>query len=166
MMKTRLYLTIFLSLLISSAAATQISNCTNEEATIFTCSVKKKVLSICASKNESPQKYIEYRYSVGKKNPSFIYRADKSNPTRSFNRASVLGASSESIIIWFENDNYTYLVNNPIKGYPSVSVWKAGREIADNQCTGNYGGDAEVSNPLIRERSSEDYFKILETTKD
>jgi hypothetical protein len=159
-MKNQVYLIIFFCSLAANATAIT-SQCHPKETIIFTCNSGQKSMSICSSPQDAAVQYVEYRYAIGSKKPSFTYRSDGNHSTKTFNRASVVGASSESIIIWFENFAYTYIVNDPIKGQPSISVWKYGQQIAENLCTGNYGGDSESPNQLIRDRSSEDYFNIL-----
>jgi hypothetical protein len=112
-------------------------------------------MSICSIQEDASSQYVEYRYPNNSKNPSFTYHSDSNHLPNEFNRASVIGASSESIIIWFKNLGHTYIVNDPIKGRASVSVWRSGRKIAESQCTGNYGGDSEASTPLIKQKTND-----------
>lgn len=162
--KIYFFLIIFFHSLGTHASAIT-SQCSSKETIVFTCSSGKKIMSICSSHKDAPIEYVEYRYATGSKKPSFTYRSDISRSKNNFNRASVVGSSSESTIIWFENFGYTYVVNDPVKGIPSVSVWNSGSQVAENQCTGNFGGDSETSHHLIKEKSSDDYFDILRKKK-
>jgi len=159
-MKNKFYVFVFLYALAPNSSAKN-SQCSADEKIIFTCSSGKKTMSICSSQEDASSQYVEYRYATGSKNPSFTYRSDSNHLPNEFNRTSVLGASSESIIIWFKNSGHTYIVNDPIKGHASVSVWRSGRQIAENQCTGNYGGDSEASTPLIKQKTGDEYRYIF-----
>ncbi len=57
-----------------------------------------------------------------------------------------------------------YEISDPVKGARTVSVYKDGKQIGLNTCTGNYSGDSEIPNAFIKQRSSEHYFEFLDKT--
>lgn len=159
--KMNSYLSIFiLSAFTANAMADPVSNCKNNEQIFFSCTAEKKIMSICASPRNSEINYLEYRFSKAGKD-EFIYRVDSSDPKKRFLRTQVIGSSSASTMIWFDNGGYVYILNDPLKGNPSVSVRKSGKEIGRTQCTGNFAGDVDMPNKNIQQKSSSDYFNLL-----
>lgn len=146
----------------SDTAAAARTNCAADEEIVFSCAAGKKTISLCASPGQARHSYVEYRFSARDGATPFSYRADKTSGSRMFNRATVIGASSASTVIWFENAGYVYEISDPVKGSRTVSVYKGGKQIGLHSCTGNYSGDSDTPNPFIKQRKSEDYFKILD----
>jgi hypothetical protein len=158
-MKNLFFYLLFFSLSIEAVAATA-SNCQNDEQIIFSCASEKKTISLCASPSKSNDSYLDYRFSQNGKS-SFSYRSDESSIGHIFMRTQVSGASSSSTIIWFENEGYTYILNEPVKGYPFISVRQSKKEISRIQCTADFDGDSNIANPYIQEKKNDDYFRLL-----
>jgi len=148
----------------SAFAAAARTNCVADEEIVFSCTAGKKTISLCASPEQARNSYVEYRFSAHDGATPFLYRADATSGSRIFNRATLLGASSASTIIWFENSGYVYEISDPVKGARTVSAYKGGKQIGLNSCTGNYLGDSNTPSPVIKQRTSEDYFEILDET--
>jgi len=159
--KMKIYFFIFLVLSFNVGAITSpITNCMKDEKIIFSCSAKKKIISICAAPIKSSDGYVEYRFSNGGEG-KFSYRSDNNYSNKFFYRATVRGSSSSSTMIWFENDGYFYIINDPAKGNASLSVRKENKEIGKTQCKGDFAGDSETLNEIIQEKKSDDYFNLL-----
>lgn len=164
-MLLKVFSTVFLSALAASsrdAPAVERSNCIAGETVVFSCSSGKKTISLCASPGRSEEPYVEYRFTHVSANTAFSYRADKRATDRIFNRATIVGSSSASTVIWFMNAGYVYEINDPVKGIPSVSEFKDEKQVGANTCTGNFLGDTETPSAFIRQRTSRDYFEAVQ----
>lgn len=163
-MLLKVFSTVFLSALAAGSRdvlAVERSNCIAGETVVFSCSSGKKTISLCASPGRSQEPYVEYRFTHVSANTAFSYRSDMRATDRIFNRATIVGASSASTVIWFMNAGYVYEINDPVKGTPSVSVFKDGKQVGANTCTGNYLGDTETPSAFIRQQTSGDYFEAV-----
>jgi hypothetical protein len=153
------FFAIIMASLGTFAISAPLTNCTKDEKVVFSCSAGKKIISLCAAPLKSHDDYLEYRFANGK--TKFSYRADKFNPEHYFERSIVVGASSMSTLIWFKNGDYTYVLNDPIKGDPFLTVRRSNKEIARIQCLADFSGDSELPNKNIWQRNSEEYFELL-----
>lgn len=153
-------LAIFVLALSSCELSAQTTNCTADEQIIFSCTSGKKLVSVCSAPKNATKNYIEYRFTSDKKS-NLTYRADKDSLTHQFNRSTLTGASSASTVLWFQNQGYLYAMSDPVKGIPSLIVQKAKKEISNMACSENMKIDLETKNPLIKELTSDDYFKLF-----
>ncbi|MBB3223954.1 hypothetical protein [Pseudoduganella umbonata] len=151
---------LLVAIISAQALGTAMTNCAADERILFSCAANKKTISVCVSPSALNNSYVEYRFSAAGK-MTFSYRADASQPKHLFQRVHVTGASSASTIIWFENDGYVYLMNDPIKGRPSISVRKDRKTITRMECTGKFAGDTDIVSPYIQEKTNDEYFNLL-----
>jgi hypothetical protein len=63
--------------------------------------MKKKTVSLCASKNAGASSYLEYRFGT-RENIELRYRGLPGTQA-AFSRAEILGASNASTVVWFTN---------------------------------------------------------------
>jgi hypothetical protein len=115
------------------------SHCSEQEQTVFSCSLGKKLVSVCASKDISPTSgYLQYRF--GKRNaPELVFPTAAESAHRSVMRAQTLMFSGGGgAYLRFINGQYNYIVYTAIgKGWGTkegVSVEKEGRLIANLKC--------------------------------
>lgn len=125
--------------LVSLPALATESHCSKEEQTVFSCSLGKKVVSVCASKDISPTGgYVQYRF--GKKNaPELIFPASTEASNRSNIQARTLMFSGGGGgYLRFINGRYNYIVYTAIgKGWGTkdgVSVEQDNKLIANSKC--------------------------------
>ncbi|QJE02016.1 hypothetical protein HH212_19980 [Massilia forsythiae] len=135
------------------------TNCTTGEEILYSCSTGKKTLSYCASKPGAADPFLEYRYGIRNK-PELVYRPVRNDRKSYFNRTTLTGASNESTVIWFKRGNFSYILNDPMRGSPFLKIVESGKSIATIECKGNFSGDPEKANPFILRASPEDYFNL------
>lgn len=122
---------------------------------------RKKIISICTAPKTSKEKFIEYRFESSGES-KFVFRADKNQGNHIFNRVDLLGASTASTVLWFENQGYFYMVNDPVKGIPSLVVQKGKIEISTTECTGNIEINLNSENQYIKKLDRDAYFNLFE----
>ncbi|TAN68143.1 MAG: hypothetical protein EPN17_09910 [Methylobacter sp.] len=123
-----------------SVVATE-SYCSEQEQTVFSCSLGKKIVSVCASKDISPTSgYLQYRF--GKQNaPELIFPALTNAPSQrsGIQARSLMFSGGGGAYLRFINGNYNYIVYTAIgKGWGTkdgVSVEKDGKLIANLKCS-------------------------------
>jgi hypothetical protein len=115
------------------------SHCSNDEQTVFSCSLGEKIVSVCASKVLSPTGgYLQYRF--GKKNaPELIFPASGAVSNRSNIQARTLMFSGGGgSYIRFISGRYNYIVYTAIgKGWGAkdgVSVEQDNKLIVNSKC--------------------------------
>ena len=137
---------IHLAYLITLPVAAADSHCTSQEQTVFSCSLGRKLVSVCASRDISPTSgYVHYRF--GPKNATeFTYPT----PSASFHRANIqartlMFSGGGGSYLRFINDQYSYIVYTAIgKGWGTkdgVAVEKNGKLLSNLKCK-----DVPVSN--------------------
>ena len=124
---------------VSLPAIARDTHCSEQEQTVFSCSLGKKLVSVCASSDISPTSgYLQYRF--GKKNaPELIFPATTESTLRSVVRARTLMFSGGGGgYLRFINGRYSYIVYTAIgKGWGTkdgVSVEKDDKPIANLKC--------------------------------
>jgi hypothetical protein len=115
------------------------SHCSEQEQAIFSCSLGKKIVSVCASKDISPtQGYLQYRFGP-KKAPELLFPVSTEPTNRSSMRAGTLMFSGGGgAYLRFINGSFNYIVYTAIgKGWGTkegVAVEKDGKLIANLKC--------------------------------
>lgn len=116
------------------------SHCSEQEQTVFSCSLGEKIVSVCASKDISATGgYLQYRF--GKLNaPELIFPASSESSSRRLDiqARTLMFAGGGGGYLRFINGNYHYIVYTAIgKGWGTkdgVSVEKDGKLIANLKC--------------------------------
>jgi hypothetical protein len=159
-MKKNTFALTSLVYLVSLPAIASDSHCSAQEQTIFSCSLGKNMVSVCASNDISPTSgYLQYRF--GQKNaPELIYPASTEPGRHSVIRAQTLMFSGGGgAYLRFINGSFNYIVYTAIgKGWGTkdgVSVTKDGKQIANLKCR-----DVPVS------KLGEDFFTRSGLTAD
>lgn len=138
-MKQNLVVLIGLSYLISLPVVATDSHCNEQEQIIFSCSLGKNIVSVCASKDISQNSgYLQYRF--GHKNAlELVFPAS----TETFHRAnihaqSLMFSGGGGAYLRFINGQYNYVVYTAIgKGWGTkegVAVEKNKKRIANLIC--------------------------------
>lgn len=138
-MKQNIFVFLFLFYLISSPVAAVESHCNEQEQIIFSCSVGKNIVSVCASKAISnTDGFIQYRF--GKKNaPELIFPNAKTVSNHSMIKAKTLMFSGGGgAYLRFISGQYSYIVYTAIgKGWGTkegVAVEKNETLLANLMC--------------------------------
>jgi len=110
--------------------------CTKDEAVLFTCAVKAKTLSLCASKTLTPSEgYIQYRFGTPSK-LELVYPPRPTHPRDHFSAQTWRGSSiDETSVVGFVNGGYSYRLHHV---YVSVRPSAAGEALE------GYGASAEL----------------------
>ncbi len=110
--------------------------CTHDEAVLFTCALKAKTLSLCASQVLTPSEgYVQYRFGTPSK-LELAYPPRQMHPRDQFRVQTWRGAGlDETSIVGFVNGGYSYRLH-----YTYVSV----RPGADGDAPEGYGASAEL----------------------
>lgn len=143
-MKKRLLFT-FALIASSSAFAAEATHCAADEKIVFSCSMGKKVASVCASKDAAKDKgYVQYRFgAIGK--PEMTYPEKKEPANKNFSLDPSLCVDSPNAAgIKFVKGEYIYGINDKnCSGSESgsVEVFKTGKPFAELDCK-----DAVISN--------------------
>ena len=143
-----------LLLAISSAqAAPNDSHCSREEKTVFSCTVGKKIVSVCASKDLSPVAgYMQYRF--GKKGkPELSIPALSQHPLKHVQADAYQAASGQTGSMTFSHGQYSYTLvwseSRTDNAPDGSSMWvneagltiaRKGKVIADLPCSLAEGG--------------------------
>ncbi|CAK0747807.1 conserved exported hypothetical protein [Gammaproteobacteria bacterium] len=159
-MKLNMQVLIGLASLITLPAIATDSHCTRQEKTIFSCSLGKKIVSVCASQDiSSTTGYLHYRFGP-KTAPEFIFPTSSTPSYRSNIRAQTLMFSGGGgSYLRFINGQYNYIVYTAIgKGWGTkdgVAVEKNGKLLTNLKCQ-----DAPIS------ALGEDFFTLAGLTTD
>ena len=87
------------------------SLCLSEETVIFSCSVKKKILSLCATSDISSESgHLTYRFGMPEKLPELVYPSSNVKPIEAFRYGFSSGAKGVSERVSFKVNSYTYTI--------------------------------------------------------
>jgi hypothetical protein len=115
------------------------SHCNAQEQTVFSCSLGKKMVSVCASKDISSTKgYLQYRFGPLKV-PELLFPASTEASDRSIMRSGVyMFSGGGGAYLRFINGPYHYIVYTAIgKGWGTkegVAVEKDNKLISNIKC--------------------------------
>lgn len=136
MIKSALFALIYLMIFHANAAD---SHCNEQEQIVFSCSLGKKIVSVCASPELTPSSgYLQYRF--GAKNAlELILPASKNSSQRATILANTLMfAGGGGGYLRFINGRYQYIVYTAIgKGWGTkegVLVKKGAQQVANLKC--------------------------------
>ncbi|MEI6334525.1 MAG: hypothetical protein WCS87_08205 [Methylococcaceae bacterium] len=126
--------------LLSLPAIAAGSHCSEQEQTVFSCSLGKKIVSVCASKDISPTSgYLQYRF--GKQAvPELIFPAstEPAFPRTDIQARILMFSGGGGSYLRFINGRYNYIVYTAIgKGWGAkdgISVEKDGKVVANLLC--------------------------------
>ena len=131
--------------------------CRSNEQVFFSCSLGKKIVSVCMTPDHAKVPYMEYRFGTARK-IEMKYRSDAQQPK--FSRVAVNYASDTATILWFTNADTDYLLNFPTKGGPDLEVKQHGKTISQMACQGGWAaavGEHDQPLPFISEKPDADY---------
>jgi hypothetical protein len=117
-------LTLAACLCVASAAhAGAPSLCASEETNLFTCSIGKKLVSVCASKDVSTTSgYVQYRFGHSGQAPELEYPAEKVPPASHFSWGFTGYAKGSTENLLFTRSGYTYTVYSERNAF-DVNGW-------------------------------------------
>ncbi|MGF6244213.1 hypothetical protein P3T42_005978 [Paraburkholderia sp. GAS38] len=126
---------LILSLLCARAVYAQPTEetlCEPHEEVYFSCPVKKKIVSVCASGNVSPDNgYVEYRIG-NSEHIDFQYPDKPYPPGRHFSISDITGGNLNIVHLKFRSGGYDYVVyQGDVSG---VYVKKNGKTVANLTC--------------------------------
>ncbi|MDD1621193.1 MAG: hypothetical protein LUQ11_06900 [Methylococcaceae bacterium] len=161
MKKTTLAL-IGLAYSISVPALATATHCSAQEQTVFSCSLGKKIVSVCASKDISPTNgYVQYRFGP-KNTPELLFPASTELANRAIMRSGIyMFSGGGGAYLRFINGQYNYIVYTAIgKGWGNkdgVAVEKDNKLIANLKCqdvpNSKLGEDFFTSSGLIADEN-------------
>lgn len=110
------------------------SHCKGNENWVFNCLIKKKVLSICASKDLSEaQGYVQYHYGSIEK-PELVFPRDKRHPVGIFNYSRTMYSGGGEYRLELSRKNYSYVVfSKTLK-----EEWHPNRALSHHSTAGVY----------------------------
>lgn len=138
-MKAIAYLGGLIGLIVTSAGASE-TLCNQQEQVIFSCSLDKKMVSVCASNDLSANSgYLQYRFGQKSKIELNVPALPRSAPAAQFVQARTLMFSGGGGgYLRFIDGSYNYIVYTAIgKGWgpkDGVAVEKDGQLIAYHEC--------------------------------
>ena len=121
-------------------AETPVTFCTAQEKTYFSCSLNKKVVSVCGSEKISTTTgYLQYRIGKPGKSPELDIPRDKTQPQNFFAYGAVSRSAKGSIQnLTFDSGDYNYTIyrfTHAFEGNSSgVAVKKQGKIISYIRC--------------------------------
>lgn len=124
------------------------SHCTSDERIVYSCSVGKKVASICASRDAAMDKgYVQYRFGViGNPEMIFPYQKQPANNKFSFTN-EVFSGGIVVTTISFQNGSYTYSASTRFDhGHDlgEIDVENSGKSIATLPCMDTPVGNEDL----------------------
>lgn len=114
------------------AAAAQASLCARDEQTVWSCTRKAKIYSLCASMPKSVKAdklYLQYRVGTPK-HTEFVFPSTRRPPAGIF-KYDLRNTMAQ---IAFQNAGYAYLIEENINGVASVYVTRDDKTIAEIGC--------------------------------
>lgn len=138
-MKQNLVALIGLSCLVSLPVAAVDSHCSEQEQIIFSCSLGKNIVSVCASKEISQtSSYLQYRFGQ-KSAPELVFPSSTTPPNHlTIQARTLMFSGGGGSYLRFINGQYHYVVYTAIgKGWGTkegVAVEKNGKLIANLMC--------------------------------
>jgi len=128
--RTILVIVLGLTLGENTASADVKSLCSKEEATVWSCQIRKKIYSVCASKNLAETTgYLQYRAGVLGK-VDFIYPRGLEHPKDYF----TFGMLARGTWLAFSNGSYRYWIAEEVTGKPVIEVSKDDRVLSAIEC--------------------------------
>jgi len=126
----------------SSALAEETTLCKAHEEVYFSCHIAKKIASVCASGNISPENgYVQYRFGdlshVELEYPNLPYA-----PRNSFSISDIDQGNAKFTHLKFKSGKYNYVIYS---GFPSgLYIKKSGKTISNLTCD---PGDYQAISP-------------------
>jgi hypothetical protein len=119
--------------------------CAKFEEVYFSCPIKDKIVSVCASGNISPENgYVQYR--IGRPgHVEFQYPDAPVAPKNRFSISDILGGNLNITHLKFRSGKYDYMVYQG--GVNGVYVKRAGKAVANLTCG---VGDYQMINPRAK----------------
>ena len=132
-----LFVILLMSIGVTYAQSSEETLCDSHEEIYFSCPIKNKIVSVCASGNISPNNgYVEYR--IGKRgNIDFQYPEKSYPPLGRFSISDITGGNLNLVHLKFKSGGYDYVVyQGDVSG---VYVKKKGKTVGNLICdAGNY----------------------------
>lgn len=111
---------------------TEETMCYPHEEIYFSCAVDKKIISICASGNISPENgYVKYRFGRPGK-PELEFPKQSVPPMGKFSISDFYGGNINSVHLKFKSGEYTYVVYQSATS--GVYITKNGRTVRNLLC--------------------------------
>jgi hypothetical protein len=112
MKKLILLLFIVVSLFCAPMAwADSDSLCSSEENVLFSCSIGRKLVSVCSSKELSRTSgYVQYRFGLINKTPELVYPKEKVPPASKFSYGETGGAKYSLSNLHFTQSGHSYTI--------------------------------------------------------
>ncbi len=137
-MKTRALLIGSVCLAASVSAHAAGSHCTEAEETVFSCSLERKIVSVCASKPLTTQSgYVQYRFG-GAGKPEFMFPKTDISPKSVIQARTLMFSGGGGAYLRFNRGAISYVVYTAIgKGWgvkDGVAVERKGKTIAHFDC--------------------------------
>jgi hypothetical protein len=128
----------------SAMAATINTNlCDQDENVIFSCSLKKKQVSLCASGDlKSNTGRLFYRFGVAGKQLELVHPSNKDSPFKAFSTYFDGSAKSSESNVAFKQGGYMYVIYNRLAAFEiddrsnggGIMVYRNGKQISDMWC--------------------------------
>jgi hypothetical protein len=151
-------LVLILFAVLSGQAYAENNHCTKEEKVVFSCTVGKKVVSVCASQNLSPSEgYMQYRFGkIG--SPELLIPQLNEHPLKYVEVDAYQAASGSNGSMMFKNGEFEYTVHwssylSDSQTSNGSSIWlseaglivmRKGKSFANFKCNLASGGVLEV----------------------
>lgn len=115
---------------VSGSSTAQGSLCDRSEQTVWSCTKKARIYSLCGPNSGSQEKaYLQYRVGTLARK-EFVFPSSHGPPAGVFRYLLY----NKSASVQFENDGYRYAIDATINGKASIEVKKGDRMIASIQC--------------------------------
>ncbi|WP_185546077.1 hypothetical protein [Variovorax sp. KBW07] len=113
-------------------AMAQQSLCTPGEVTEWSCTAKKKIYSLCSSRDLGANAgYMQYRAGKASKT-EFVFPERREHPKGNFR----LALQPRGVVLNFSNAGYAYAIYEPLTGSTRIDVANAqGTQVADIACS-------------------------------
>lgn len=138
-----LWLAIIFLLSFDVNAKSNQSLCTLEEQEVFSCSLKKKIVSLCSTRELSATTgHLVYRYGIPGQEPEIIYPSDQTIPKNAFSASFEFWAKGSLSSVAFRRESYLYVVYNRSAAFEEsersngggIRIFQKEKEIADLWC--------------------------------
>ena len=165
------------ALLLSSAACGAEgevpTHCQVNERVVFSCRMKDKIVSICASPAAAPYESIEYRFGA-KDKVEMTYAATHSNKNRFYAYTEPLAPGAMVREVWFDRGDIRYMVTHCEGGNcprsAGLIVYRKTKPISTRVCEYDFSAKAAFDPKIIdfgsgfSDSSSKTDLLILENT--
>lgn len=114
------------------SAMAQQSLCTPGEITEWSCAAKKKIYSLCSSRDLGANTgYMQYRAGTASKT-EFLFPERLAHPKEKFR----LSLQAKGVMFSFSNAGYEYAIHEPLAGATHIDVVNSqGAQVADVTCS-------------------------------